>query len=81
MSIRNIFISWVFYMFFVPLVPILTSVDLNVFHALKDINQIKKVLLFVKNVHLELIHYLARLNAFIAQKEIFRRRIFLLQNM
>ena len=74
MSIRNIFISWVFYMFFVPLVPILTSVDLNVFHALKDINQIKKV-------HLELIHYLARLNAFIAQKEIFRRRIFLLQNM
>ena len=59
---------------FVPPVPILTNVHLNVFHALKDINQIKKVLLFVKNAHLELIPFLVRLNALIAQKEHFQEK-------
>ena len=50
-------------------VPILTKDHLNVFHALKDLNQIKTDRVFVKNAQLELIPTQAQQNVLIAQKE------------
>jgi len=62
-------------------VPILTKDHLNAFLVLKDLNQIKKILVFVKNAHLVLILNQAQLNVLIVQREHFQEKALLIAKL